>query len=303
MYFIITVDTEGDNLWSWHEGQPISTRNTEFIPKFQDLCEEFGFAPTYLTNYEMAMDSKWVQYGSAKARAGKCEIGMHLHAWNSPPDFPLRKAAGGNAYITEYPEEIIDAKVGYMVRLLSNRFEIPITSNRSGRWATNDAYFHALKRHGIIADCSVTPGIDLSALAGYSENCGNDYRKAPAAPYEVIPGLVEVPMTTRKIYSPVGIKLKTRLRNAVMGKELWFRPMQLSVYVKKLIDIVEKEHKCDYMEYMIHSSELMPGGSPYFKDEAAAERLFCDMRQLFSMLAAKNFRGITLSDYVKEVYR
>ena len=51
--FIITVDTEGDNESS--RPNPIETRNAAFLPRFQALCEEFAFKPTWLTNYEMAM--------------------------------------------------------------------------------------------------------------------------------------------------------------------------------------------------------------------------------------------------------
>ena len=51
--FIITVDTEGDNLWGYKEGDTITTNNALYIPRFQELCENYGFKPVYLTNYEM----------------------------------------------------------------------------------------------------------------------------------------------------------------------------------------------------------------------------------------------------------
>ena len=50
-YFIITIDTEGDNLWS--SPRRITTRNSLYLTRFQQLCEEYGFLPTYLTNWEM----------------------------------------------------------------------------------------------------------------------------------------------------------------------------------------------------------------------------------------------------------
>lgn len=87
--FLITVDTEGDNLWQWKPGEKITTENSLFIPRFQELCEKYGLIPTYLTNYEMACDDRWVEYARKKEKDGKCEIGMHIHAWNSPPDYKL----------------------------------------------------------------------------------------------------------------------------------------------------------------------------------------------------------------------
>jgi hypothetical protein len=33
----------------------------------------------------------------------------------------------------------------------------------------------------------------------------------------------------------------------------------------------------DYVEYMLHSSEYMPGGSPTFKNQQDIERLYADL--------------------------
>lgn len=77
-------------------------------------------------NYEMACDDRWVEYARKKEKDGKCEIGMHIHAWNSPPDYKLNMLYPGNPYITEYPDEIIDQKVKSLKDFLENRFESPV---------------------------------------------------------------------------------------------------------------------------------------------------------------------------------
>ena len=41
-YFLITIDTEGDGT---------NPENARFLPRFQKLCEQFLFKPTYLTNF------------------------------------------------------------------------------------------------------------------------------------------------------------------------------------------------------------------------------------------------------------
>src|SRR5512144_2975448 len=46
--FLITIDTEGDNLWS--RPREITTGNARYLPRFQALCEKYGLKPTYLTN-------------------------------------------------------------------------------------------------------------------------------------------------------------------------------------------------------------------------------------------------------------
>jgi hypothetical protein len=47
---------------------------------------------------------------------------------------------------------------------------------------------------------------------------------------------------------------------------------------------------------MIHSSELMPGGSPYFPDSRSVERLYEDLEAVFSA-AAGDFECLTLAEY------
>ena len=42
-HFIITIDTEGDNLWSYKQGERVMTENSLYIPRFQELCEKYGF--------------------------------------------------------------------------------------------------------------------------------------------------------------------------------------------------------------------------------------------------------------------
>lgn len=200
-------------------------------------------------------------------------------------------------YITEFPSEIMEQKVVLLKKLLSDNFGLPITSNRSGRWATNSEYFQILKRSGILVDCSVTPQLDLSNNVGYSIDCGNDYRRVSYLPYEIVPGLLEVPMTTRRIHSPIGVTVKNRIRNVIKGKELWLRPINAYDDIIRLVDIVESKGDCDYLEFMIHSSELMPGGSPYFKDARAVEEMYTDMNKLFSYLSKKGYVGIGLTEY------
>ena len=83
--FIITVDTEGDNLWNWKPGDIITTDNGKYVDRFQNLCDRFGFKPVYLTNYEMANDDNFIHKLRRWEAEDRCEIGIHLHAWNTPP--------------------------------------------------------------------------------------------------------------------------------------------------------------------------------------------------------------------------
>ncbi len=297
-YFIVTVDTEGDNLWNYRMGDAITTENARYINRFQALCESYGFKPVYLTNYEMALDDGWIKESKGWEREGRCEIGLHIHAWNTPPKYVLPCVYGKNPYITEYPLDIIGQKTAYMIKLLSERYESQIISHRSGRWALSDGYLKVLAENGIKIDCTVTPGLDLSDMKGYTDASGNDYRNAPCNPYMITPEILEVPMTTRHSHTFLQGGLKQKIKTVVKGTDLWLRPIRLaSEEMKFLTRCAEADDKCDYVEFMIHSSELMPGGSIYFKDADAIEMFYAKMNDFFAWITKRGYCGITLREY------
>ena len=299
--FLITVDTEGDNLWGWKEGKPILTENAEFVPRFQDLCEEYGFKPVYLTNYEMIQNKQFMKYIGEKHREGKCEAGLHIHAWNTPPEYHLENRYGGNPYITEYPYEIMLQKVITTKTMLENEIGDRVISHRSGRWALNQDYLKALAECGITIDCSVTPELDLSGISGCSCNCGNNYKDAPKTPYYIHPNILEVPMTTRCVRHASHGSFKHRMKTLIQKENLWLRPISKSMHMLTyLTQKVANEQDSDYLEFMMHSSELMPGGSPYFRNESDIETLFSLLKRYFTYVSHTGYCGKTLQEYAEE---
>ncbi|SMF02290.1 polysaccharide deacetylase family protein [Pseudogulbenkiania subflava] len=307
--FIITIDTEGDNLW----GSPtdITSHNARFLPRFQELCEQYDFKPTYLTNYEMAIDPDYQRFAKDVLARGTGEVGMHLHAWNSPPLVALTKDDYRyTPYLIEYPAEVIRQKIDFMTKLLEDTFATKMVSHRAGRWAFNEFYAEELRRHGYRVDCSVTPGVDWSRTMGNPQGVGGtNYRDFPRQAYFMAeddiarPGnstLLQVPMTIRPKYSPLVETLKNGM-NKLRGKDKprsmqWLRPRGGNA--AEMIDIAEAalNQGSDYVEFMLHSSEFMPGGSPTFKDEASIDRLYQDLRKFFDHIS-KRCNGQTLSQY------
>ena len=51
--------------------------------------------------------------------------------------------------------------------------------------------------------------------------------------------------------------------------------------------------------FMLHSSEMMPGGSPTFKTQESIEILYRDLERLFQHVS-KNYEGITLREYCEK---
>lgn len=294
--FIITVDTEGDNLWKYQNGDDIGVKNSEFIPRFQKLCMKYGFKPVYLTNYEMAKCKHFVENAKKWAKEGCCEIGVHLHAWNNPPIVHLDGAYNGNPYLIEYSDDVMKQKFEEVYNLIVNNFDVKPVSHRAGRWIMDDRYFKILQNFDIKIDCSYTPGIDWTSTKGKTRG-GCDYSNKPHTAH-FIDEVLEVPATIRKFRDASFGSWKHRLKTFVKGENFWLRPATSSTSImKKIIDMVDKEGKEDFLEFMIHSSELMPNGSPYFTTEEDIEREYMVMDSVFAYAKSKGYEGCTLEEY------
>lgn len=300
------MDTEGDNLWAWKPGAPITTENTKFLPRFQKLCERFGFKPVWLTNYEMISDPCYVEFISGVEQTGTGELGMHLHAWNNPPEYDLPIVQAGAPYLIEYPVETMDAKIAVLTQKIKDTTGTTPVSHRAGRWAMNEKYFDLLGKYGYKVDCSVTPKINWSSACGQSKGAvGSDYSGYPDRPYVIETAgaqkLLEVPVTimdSHRIFMPEQMSMRSiagAAYRAIKGQKLWIRPTGRNLKQMLYLADTVAESDADYLMFMLHSSELMPAGSPTFRTEGQIEKLYADMEKLFLHISRK-FEGATLRD-------
>ena len=297
-YFIITVDTEGDDLWSYKLGDFISTKNADFIQPFQALCEKYGFKPVYLTNYEMANNNSFVKQATKWLVDGSCEIGIHLHAWNNPPLVDLIGPYGGNPYLIEYSEDIMRDKFETIFNHLKEKFSVIPVSHRAGRWAMDTRYFKILREYGVLVDCSHTAGASWKSQKGVTMG-GSDYTNVPDTP-TLINGVLEVPISVMKSRLPIAGTFRHLAKCIIKGHGIYLRPASsLLREMRYYLNVMSRRKDLDYVEFMIHSSELMPGGSPYFPDSKSVEQLYKTMDYIFSYAHDLGYRGITLKDYYK----
>lgn len=313
--FLITIDTEGDNLWS--RPSVITTRNTEYIPRFQAFCEKYGLKPTYLTNWEMVQNPTFREFGQDLLTRRAGEIGMHLHAWNSPPLVPLTTDDDHyHPFLIDYPEEQMREKVKVLTYTLEDCFGVKMVSHRAGRWSFNEKYARILVDHGYSVDCSVTPYVSWASTPGDpAGNGGTDFSRFPDTAYFVDlndirrPGdspLLELPVTIVPLsYSGLlgaSRRLLThhrfgaRIANHFLPPFLWLRPTGRNRKdLLHILAIVRREQRA-YIELCLHSSELMLGGSPTFPSRESIEALYDDLEELFTA-AQGVFEGHTLRDY------
>jgi len=312
MPFIITIDTEGDDLWS--KPREITTRNAHYLPRFQALCERFRFKPVYLTNYEMAMSDVFVEFARDVLARGAGEIGMHLHPWNSPPLVPLTSDDFHyQPYLTEYPDAVMKEKIKVVTRLLEDRFDQAIISHRAGRLGFDGRYAAMLLDEGYGIDCSVSPGLDWRGTPGDPNGKGGpDYTAFPDRPYYFSPSDISVPTTGGMLEVPMTIRSSSLYRGTP-----WVYRVPLLRQAANRLASPALNHVCPtesnlrgmlraaraarvegaaHTEFTLHSSELMPGGSPAFRDTRDIERLYGNLEILFEEISAW-CRGMTLKEF------
>ena len=310
--FLVTVDTEGDDAWS--RPREASTRNAAFVDRLQRLCEAVGWRPTWLVNHEMATCPVFTAFALRTQREDTAEIGMHLHAWDSPPAFALSPQDHRHQpFLVEYPPEIMDAKIGHMTRTLRERLGVVALSHRAGRWALDSTYARLLVRHGYRVDCSVTPHVSWRASRGAPDGRGGaDYRGFPSHPYrmhldriaqeDAASPLLEVPVTIDR--SPLhraapwayGVPGLRRWAWRARPPVQWLYPdgTNLAGMQQAVRNALERGAPC--VQLVLHSPDLMPGGSPIARDATAVEALYRDLLLLAREFSGR-FDGLTLGEF------
>lgn len=321
-FFVITMDTEPDN--EWDRPRHPQTQNARFVPRFHELCQSYGLKVTYLLTLEMAQDPFLSDYLKPRLAKGECEVGAHLHPWNTPP---LEQVTPDDyrhhPYPYEYPEDLQRAKLTTLVDAIESNFGVRPRSYKAGRWGLDATHARLLSELGFLADTSVCPGVNWGPSKGHPDRSGGpNYNTAPALPYRLSgrdvcrPGdlpLWEIPPTI-VFYSPLGRyvpgvkalyrryrKVRRAFDRLHLGSE-WLRPYpHMTAERLERVATLARESGSPVLNLTFHSSECMPGGSPYNKTEASIEDLYRRLEGFFSFLRRNNVEGVTLSDAAKRI--
>ena len=313
--FVITLDTEPDNEW----GRPrvATTENARFVPRFHELCQRYAFPVTYLMTLEMAEDPFLRDYLRPRAAAGECEIGAHLHPWNTPPLAPLTDDdLRHHPYPFEYPPEVQRAKLETLVDPIDRRYGARPVSYKAGRWGLDGTHAALLARLGFRVDTSVCPGVNWGPSHGAPRGSGGpDFSTAPLLPYRLSdvdvcrPGglrIWEIPPTI-VFYSALGRRVPgvqalyrkvRRVRRLFDRQHLgaqWLRPYpyQTAARLRRVADLA-RAAGAPVLNMTLHSSELMPGCSPYNKTAASIEDLYARLEPFLAAMRADGLSGVTL---------
>ena len=122
--------------------------------------------------------------------------------------------------------------------------------------------------------------------------------------------MLEIPMTVCENHmikkdNNKGLKRKLyNLYRAAKGRgTVWLRPdghnLEELIYI---VDKIRKDNSVDYLMFMLHTSEMMPGGSPKFRTSESIEGMYKDLEILFDYVS-KFFEGITIGEYAIDKHK
>lgn len=174
IYLLVTIDTEEDN-WGYVR-QGITVENIQSIPKVQHIFDSYGIRPVYLCNTPVVTDPVSIDILRAIFEQGKCDIGTHLHPWNSPPI--KENLTEFNSQLKNLPYELIKAKLDNLTKRIIEEFGIQPIIFRAGRWGLGENVVKVLIELGYKIDTSVTP---FTSWESYGN--GSDFSSSPFKPY------------------------------------------------------------------------------------------------------------------------
>lgn len=303
--FFLTVDTEGDNIWE--RPKTITAKNVESLYTFQELCNRYKIKPIYLVNYEALINSIFKEFCDHHLKLKNIEIGMHIHAWNSPPLISLTSDDNFyQPYLHEYPEKIISSKIDYMVKFLEDSFNIKILSHRGGRYSVNEFMLSELIKHGIKVDCSYTPGISWQRSLGHPQKKGGpDFRKVNRNIHfiKTKEGMInEIPVSTFIRNNLINKLSNKNMMKRVMQKLFGESVLTLRPYLnnfKELKTVTDwNVLNTTHLQLIIHSSELSKGFSSLIKNDNEEKIFYDNLTNFFIYINSLCIKSFTFSDYL-----
>ncbi|MBN2371258.1 MAG: polysaccharide deacetylase family protein [Vicinamibacteria bacterium] len=295
---LVGVDTEADDQWSEQGRRSLGVGNAARLPALQRLCDSLGVRPTYFVTHEMATRGESAAVLRELRQNGRCEIGAHLHPWSSPPF--LENGARAHEYPNTLPTDLFDRQLTELTQIIEQNLGARPSSYRAGRLGCDGRSLPIIERLGYTVDSSVDP------LFNERRKGGPSFAGAPHAPYRPDyhdirrrgrARLLEIPISSgtrpplprpiESLYARIpSIPYRGALRRLGL-RGVWLRPSYSSFPDMAALASRIRRHGLPCANLLFHSSELLPGGSPYTPDAESVQRFLGDLERLLDHLTRK----------------
>lgn len=300
VYLVVTIDTEEDQ-WGPGSGD-VTVNNIASIPRLQSLFDEFGILPTYLVSLPVAANDEAMKTLNSILDDGRCEIGSHLHPWNTPP--MREEITNTSTMLSNLPYDLQVEKLAHLTDFLEHRIGQRPRSFRAGRWGLNNDTVRALMACDYVVDSSVTPFVSWKAYEGpafdnmpFVPFLMRDARKA--AGNNGCGSLLEVPATIGynrwpfkrcRQWEHTLHRLPSRFHaNGLAAKWNILRKIWLSPEINNARSMIALsrlliKHGVKVLNVTFHSSSLLPGFTPFVPSVNGLEKFYKRLTDYFDDL-------------------
>ena len=275
----IVVDTEEEFDWS----APFARENREVatIPSqaaAHAIYDRLEVVPTYVVGYPVVRDATAATFFRDLKRAGRAEIGAHLHPWVTPPH--EEEVTVRNSYACNLPPELERAKIAALTDAVADAFGERPTAFKAGRHGFGPNTARILGDLGYAVDCSHVPH------ASFAADGGPVFYDRPDQPFWLGRDrrLLEIPVTNGYFgaLSPLGRHVQPLFDNrraerlripGLLGRSGLLTRARLTP------EGVSADEQCRLLDAMVargrtiftmvyHSPSLTPGHTPYVRTDA-----------------------------------
>ena len=271
---IVSLDVEEEGLFSGnYAASGCGVRNVALLRRLAPLTLELGFPLTLFCAHAVFADAEACGHLAWMRDHCGAEIAAHLHHWSTPPLDARHDPHTPPERTDRLPRDLLRRRLHTLLEAGRAFQSAPLTSFRMGRWDLKAAIRPLLAEAGITLDSSVCP------LRTFRH--GPDHFLAPADPWwpEDTPGLLESPITqiplsrtlARAWHALVGQRWADAFHfwGALSANPVWHAPAVMRAAVR-----LHRARGGKVLHLFLHSSELLPGGSPHVPDQQAADALY-----------------------------
>lgn len=303
--FIVFVDTEEEFDWTLPFSRDArSVRAISALPMMHDRFAARGIAPCYLCDYPVVTDEGAVEVLRDLVADGRSTIGAQLHPWVNPPH--VEEPSAHLSFAGNLAPNLEAAKLDKLTAAIGEAFGQAPLAFRAGRYGLGPRTLDLLAGAGYQVDTSMRSRHD------YSQQGGPDYRGIAAEAFRTGPNgaIVEVPLTTLYTgalrrqgplwhvmagYVPHGRGLLARTG---LLSRVPLTPEGVSVAEARVAIEAAVRDALPLLSFSFHSPSLVPGNTPYVRDDADLVRFHEWWEVVLDLLDRLDVRPISLGELI-----
>jgi hypothetical protein len=299
------IDTEEEFDWNAAPSRSATAVSAmQFIGRIQSIFDDYGLRPCYVVDYPVATTDDGIAPLREIHRAGRCEIGAHLHPWVNPPH--EEALSPRNTYPGNLSPELESAKLGELTTVIEEAIGQRPIVYKAGRYGVGPNTTAILEQLAYEIDVSICPPVD------YRADGGPDFRGCGAEPYwfGVENRLLEIPLSGAFIGWANGfaprlhdiasqplfrrLKVPAILARARAVDRLVLSPEGFSPEEHRRLTTALLARGVRTFTWSLHSPSVEVGHTPYVRTRTELSRFLDAFRQFFDFFFGE-LNGIAIT--------